>query len=115
MKIVIEFPHVTDKVGLMRVKRWDESPMPEDGFSVWARLVNGQVMGQFALVTPYIEGAGTFSANSNATRLTTNNLFQIADLQIEDAFTLQQKMNWLMHGGEVDANGTPTWGAPMRA
>src|SRR5512143_522267 len=107
MKIVIEFPHVTDKVGLMRVKRWDEAPMPADGFSVWARKVNGQVFGQFALVTPYIEGAGTFSANSNATKLTTHNMFQIADLQIEDAFTLQQKMNRLMGSGEVDASGKP--------
>lgn len=93
--------------------RWDAPVSLNDGYGTPNRLVNGQLIGQFAMCPVYLTNPdGTWvkewSANSLATRLTPANLQQIASMQVADDYTLQQKMGWLC--ASSDAGG---WGSPI--
>lgn len=98
---------------LRRVKWWGSSPqMTTDTYSVTKRLINGQVVAQFALIQVWsiTDGVpfGDWSANTSATALTQATLNKIAALQPNDV-PLQQKMDWLCFGGR------DRWGSPLRA
>jgi hypothetical protein len=51
---------------------------------------------------------GTWAENTMATRLTHDELQQIAALQVADTFTVKQKMGWL-----CAANAANGWGSPI--
>ena len=91
------------------LKKWEEDPMPADSFSAKLR---GDV-GQFSFIPFYIIDAngkwcGDWSANNNFSYLTHNDMMALADMQIADEFTVEQKMNWLTW------DGLDQWGSPMR-
>lgn len=99
-----------------RVIRWDNSIAIADGYSSFSKPDpnTGEPVGQFSYAPLFIteeDGTweGTWSANQIATNLSNAQLLKIAELQIADEYTIDQKMNWLMDGGDG------TWGAPIRA
>ena len=116
---------------LYRVKRWDEYPMAQDGYSAYLR---GNV-GQFQVVSPYIFNAenvwcGTLSSNTNFSTMRRADVFKLANHQLldsgyawglseskiisllnvplKDGYTLKQKMGYLIWG-------TNLWGAQMKS
>ena len=85
-----------------------------DGFDVYQRLINGETVGQFShrnmLVRDTIgnwHGGG--SAQADFFLLTQADVMNIALLQVADEYTVKDKMNWLMNGGDG------RWGSPIRA
>lgn len=106
---------VTIRPPQRQVIRWDNPISIADGYSVWAKLINGEPGGQFAFAPICITNAtldwiGTWSANQIATRLTNAQFLDISNHQRPDPqYTLKQKMNWAANGG--DGN----WGSPIRA
>lgn len=118
---------------LYRVKRWDEYPMVEDGYSAYLR---GNV-GQFQVVSPYIFDAnnvwcGTLSSNTNFSVMRRADIFKLANHQLldsgyewglsdeeiisllnvplRDGYTLKQKMGWMIWtnmrwGGQMRSDG----------
>lgn len=94
---------------------WDSPIAAQDHYTVFDKLVNGEVMGQFAFAPVFItdlnlKWVGTWSANQIASNLTNAEVLQIAQAQTFDPNnTLKSKMNWLMGGGDG------AWGAPLRA
>lgn len=94
------------------VRKWGEPAMVDDSYSVTVRLVNGEPMGQFGLVQVYQRINGTYaidSANQTAVSLTQAEMMNIALLQTADEYSIADKMNWLMNGGDGK------WGSPLRA
>ena len=94
------------------VRRW--STDDPNGFDARQKPINGQYVGQFCfwnLLVRFSDGSwgGTGSVNSGCFNLTNAQMLQIAALQKDDDFTVSQKMNYLMNGG----NGA--WGRPMKA
>lgn len=93
---------------------WDNRIAAQDGYTVYDKLVNGEVMGQFAFAPMYVTDRnlvweGTWSANQIATPLTNIELQTIAQHQTTTDATLKQKMNWVMNGGSGG------WGSPLKA
>lgn len=102
--------------GLRRqVILWANPVAFQDGYTVYAKLINGEPGGQFAFAPLYVTDknlnwVGTWSANQIATPLTNSELQIIAQHQTPDGSnTLKQKMNWLMNGGDGG------WGSPLKA
>lgn len=95
--------------------KWDNPIAIADGYSVWSRLVNNQVTGQFGMCPVFITDlAGawehTWSSNALATSLTHDQYMQISRLQVPDANnTVDDKMNWAAWGG------TGKWGSVIKA
>lgn len=113
MKLITLYPPPANATPNLRtVKPWGDPVMTADSYSVAKRLINGQVVGQFSLVQVYQTDAlgfiGDMGANTTARNVTSSELMYIASLQAADEFTVDQKMVWLLGGG----NGK--WGSPMR-
>ena len=95
--------------------RWDHPIALRDGYGTPNRLnpSTGELVGQFAMCPLHITDQagvweGTWAENTMATRLTHDELQQIAALQVADTFTVKMKMNWLCTASA--ANG---WGSPI--
>lgn len=112
MKITIRYPPDTSR-NLRTVRKWGDPVMLADGYSATVRTINGQPVGQFGLVQVYqlVNGVyiGDMSANSTAVNLSQADVMNIALLQTADEYSIADKMNWLMNGGDGK------WGSPLRA
>ena len=120
MNVTIKYPASRPSSEVVRfVKKWELPEMQADSYSATVRTaLNPQTgqwepVGQFGLVSVVqFDAAGNWigdmSANSTFCNISTLELLYIASLQTADTFTVDQKMNWLLWGGEG------TWGAPMR-
>lgn len=94
--------------------KWDNTIALRDGYGTLNRLVNGELMGQFAMCPIYLTNPdGTWvkswAENSLASRLTPANLLRIAAMQIEDSHTVKQKMGWLCAASSAGDG----WGSPI--
>lgn len=131
-------PHLNDAPSdweVVRVRDWADPIMNSYGYDVTRG--SGNPVGQFQVVTLYVWSevlqawAGTWSAISNFTRLTSADLYNVARLQLlefdrrsysdaqlvamkdqllQDGYTLQQKMGWL-YGSTTGKPGTVMWGS----
>ena len=111
--------HTTPQVSLVRyVKKWEDPFMRAESYSATVRTAlnpaTGQwePIGQFGLVSVVQfndadQWIGDMSANSTFCNISTADLLYIGSLQKPDTFTVDQKMGWLLDGGDGD------WGAPM--
>ena len=110
MNVTIKYPDSRPSSEVVRiVKKWELPEMQADSYDAKLR---GDV-GQFGLVSVVqFDAAGNWigdmSANTTFCNISTLELLYIASLQTADTFTVDQKMGWLLDGGDGD------WGAPMR-
>jgi hypothetical protein len=110
----VQFSFVSEPTNKRKLIKWDNPIAIQDGYSVWSRMVDGRLTGQFCMCPVYLTDAqgnwiGGWSANSSATTISHDEMLKISDLQKVDNFTIYQKMEWLMNGG------TGEWGSPMKA
>lgn len=97
MKIIINYPR-----NLRRLKTWAELPdYNEDGVDQFEYIK----VYQLDETGKYI---GDMSANNIGATLSHADVVKIADMQIEDEFTVSQKMAWCTFGDQ------PRWGGVMR-
>ena len=119
MNVTIKYPASRPSSEVVRfVKKWELPEMQADSYSATVRTAyNPQTgqwepVGQFGLVSVVqFDAAGNWigdmSANTTFCNISTLELLYIASLQTADTFTVDQKMGWLLDGGDGD------WGAPM--
>ncbi len=107
LPIRIEFPRTVTRRQLIR---WDHPVAIADAYCAACRPDDlGRAQGQYSMAPVHIPGTGNYSENTNATPITNAEMRKIAALQIPDTYSVAQKMNWAMDGGN------DTWGQIMRA
>lgn len=99
---------------LRQLRPWGDPVMFADTYSVFVRTINGQPIGQFSMVVPYMldksgNWLGDWSANTLSMPITHDQIMQIASIQVADDYTVDQKMGWLNGGGDGK------WGFPMKS
>ena len=93
------------------VEQWVLKPWHELT-GVDALRLNANGLDQFGYYPPFIRNAdgvwcGDWSVNNNWSYLTHADMLKIAEMQIDDDFTVEQKMQYLTAWGD-------SWGNPMR-
>ena len=100
-------------IDIRTLKPWG-GPMTADSYSATVRVgPDGLPIGQFSHIQLYTLDANgrpmDWGSNETASRLTLRQLLDIADMQPDDGFTRDQKMDWLLF------SGLDRWGSPLRA